>query len=526
MKAPPRLSLFRIPACLPFQFVFICTLLNCVPVFSQDTLTAPPLGSNQAVDIQQDPSLRRLRLRSLITGLEKRWQEHSLQLKGLDSITLEQAIQTGLSNNPILSKAYAGIQSAEWQTIAVRREWFPSFAFSNPTNPPWSLAVESSSGNQSNLNQPVSFSRTERFYTSPRLRMQWSFLDPTRTPRLKSTLALAKSQQLLFDVSARNLVLDIQEAYFNLQEASELREDYTRIYELTRYQLDRARQLRRSGLGTRGDIDQLRSQLLEQLTQLIQIYQQQLIAANQLAYVLSLPHGTLVLPSERLTPMAPWQLSLPATIQRANSLREEILSYLAQAESASWLSRSRLARYLPLAALFGQSQYNSNNLSTFTQPSSTSLTTTVSSYVQNALGLNFSWLLFDGGISAADSSSLTAQSVASLASAQDEGFMVTLQVQNSYAVFDTSQIVISTAFEQLRAARATVDYTSASYNGSSIDATTFIQNIQNYLKAAKSYKAAVNRYNVSVASLYRYSALWPGLSYSGIERRIPRLKRQ
>jgi hypothetical protein len=95
-----------------------------------------------------------------------------------------------------------------------------------------------------------------------------------------------------------------------------------------------------------------------------------------------------------------------------------------------------------------------------------------------------------------------------------------------YAVFDTSQIVISTAFEQLRAARATVDYTSANYNGSSIDATTFIQNIQNYWKAAKSYKAAVNRYNVSVASLYRYSALWPGLSYSGIERRIPRLKRQ
>jgi len=463
----------------------------------------------------------------MIELLEARWKRACETLEVRKPVSLDEAIKTGLLNNPILSKAYAELQSSQWQVIAVRREWFPFLYSDNPSNAPWALTTETTSGNQSDSKTPLSTTQTTRFYTSPRVRLQWSFLDPTRTPRLKSNLALSQSQQLLFDISARDLVLDIQTAYFALQEARELREDYSRIYELTRSQLQRARSLRRVGVGSKGDLDQLRSQLLQQLTQLIQIFEQELIAANQLAYTLSLEPGTLLTPSERLRPLPEWGSPLQPTIQEALALREEIRSSLARADSSAWLSRARLNRYLPLASILGQSQVTTSALGSNTMAyGSSSWNQQNSNYLSNAVGLNFYWLLFDGGIAAADSANQGYASESNRAQADVWKYMVTLQVQNSHAAYIANRMVIDTSLEQLRSARQTADYTSRNYNGTTIDATTYIQNIQNYLSAARSYKASVKGYNIAVSSLYRYSARWPMSSLANLNQRLPVLRRQ
>ena len=467
----------------------------------------------------------KLPVRSMIDTLEERWQRACDQLAKRELISLDQAIRTGLLNNPILSKTYADIEAAQWRAIAVRREWYPALSANNAANPPWSLSTRSSTGNQTVGSKPSSYTSTEKFDTGPRLRLDWSFLDPTRTPRLKSDLSLVNAQQLLFDVSARNLILDIQEAYYRLQEARELREDYTRIYALTRTQIAKAQRLRRAGSGTKGDIDQLRSQLLQQLTQLTQIYEQELIAANQLAYTLSLPPGQLLLPSERLTPVPAWSSPLQPTIDEALALREEIQANLANANSFGWLSRSRLSLYLPALRLLAQSQMNTSSSSSLTTGSETSWSETNSAQLDNAVGLSLNWLMFDGGRVAADASQLSQQALASRSQADVTRLLVTLQVQNSYATFTSNQMVIDIAREQLVTSRATVEYTARYYDGSTIDATTYIQNIQNYLNAARSYKASVKDFNIAVAGLYRYSARWPANTQVELKERVQAAKK-
>jgi outer membrane protein TolC len=325
---------------------------------------------------------------------------------------------------------------------------------------------------------------------------------------------------LLFDVSARNLILDIQEAYYRLQEARELREDYTRIYQLTRTQITTAQRLRRAGSGTKGDIDQLRAQLLQQLTQLTQIYEQELIAANQLAYTLSLSPGKLLLPSERLLPVQPWGTPLQPTIDEALALREEIKANLASADSFGWLSRASLSLYLPAVGLLAQSQMTTDSSSSLNTGPQTSWNQNNSAQLANALGLGFNWLMFDGGRRSADASVLNQQALASRSQADVTRLLVTLQVQNSYATFSSNEMVIDMSREQLVIARATVEYTARYYNGSTIDATTFIQNIQNYLNAARSYKASVKDYNIAVAGLYRYSARWPANTQAELQDRV------
>jgi len=481
----------------------------------------------EAAPVQAAPSPRGLDQRDIIRLLEERWRRAYDSIEERKSVSLDNAIKTGLLNNPVLAKAYAELQSTQWQVIAVRREWFPSLSGSNPANLPWALSAETLSGNTSDTRSPLSTTQQTGFNTSPRVRLQWSFLDPSRTPRLKSNLALSQSQQLLFDVSARDLVLDIQMAYFSLQEARELRELYTLIYVLTQQQTEKVKRLKQAGVATKGDLDQLRSQLLQQLTQLIHIFEQEMIAANQLAYTLSLEPGALLVPSERLYPVPEWTIPLQATIDEALALREEIRSSLARADSSAWMSRARLNRYLPSASILGQSQVTTRANGTGTLRSGDYSWNELSSgFLSNAVGLGFYWLMFDGGIAAADSSNAAYAAASNRAQADTWRYLVTLQVENSHATYIANRMVIDTSLAQLKSARQTVDFTIRNYDGSTIDATTFIQNIQNYLNAARTYKASVKAYNIAIMSLYRYSAQWPMASRANLNERLPALKRQ
>ena len=466
--------------------------------------------------------------RELIQLLEERWQEASDQLtRRAQSVTLRQAVQIGLLNNPALAKTYAELEGATWQARAIRREWWPSLTGNNPD--PVAVGWRNDQATVSRTDEATGVTRTtstdQRMLASaPRARLNWTFLDPTRTPRLKASLATQRARALAFDISARNLVLDIQSAYYKLQEIRDIREDYDRIYALTRQQIGQAKKLRKGGLDTQGDIDQLRAQLLQQLVQLIQIHEQEVIAANQLAYTLSLRPGELLLASERLEPQGSWANGLQPTIEEALALREEIKAGLANAESQNWLAKSLLSRYLPTVALVGQSQWITQSGSQTSRGETAGSTKNSLNDGRNDVGLSFNWLFFDGGVNQAQSKALQEQGNATLAATNDERLAITLQVQNSYASYDGSRMVIDAAREQLRETRKSVDYAARTYNGTTIAATTFIQNIQLYLNASQAYKGSVRKYNVAIASLYRYSAQWPEESSQDLEERKKRLR--
>ena len=59
-------------------------------------------------------------------------------------------------------------------------------------------------------------------YLLPEVQLQWTFFDPGRTPRTKASLASLQASRLLFDISARNLILNIQQSYAELQKQRDL----------------------------------------------------------------------------------------------------------------------------------------------------------------------------------------------------------------------------------------------------------------------------------------------------------------
>ena len=457
-------------------------------------------------------------LRARLQSLEARWEALRSQYDRRPQVSLLKALEVGLSTNPVLAQSFAEIGAAEWTTSAVRREWFPALYFTQPNNAPWAAAVATQAGNQSTSTTPSSYQNLQQFYTSPRLTMRWTFLDPTRVPRLGADLSSLQSKRLLFDVSVRNLILDIQESYYNLQEARELRGLYTHLFELTHSQLRRAQQLRAKGVNNQGDVSQLRAQLLAQLIQIIQLFQQEITAANHLASNMSLPPGLLNSPADQLAPVPAWSTPLQSTIDGALQMREEIRINLAQSQNYSWKSLALMKRYLPQMALMGQSQMATNEQLELSSGSQRGFSTSRSANLRNSLGLTFNWLMYDGGIDTANALAMRQQAAASQAAAASSRLSVTMEVQDNYASFLTNQIIIDTARDQVYAAREALADATRAYNGTTINATTYIQIMQNYVSAVRSYKASVKNFNIAVDALYRNSAQIPPMAIKAMEQ--------
>ena len=168
------------------------------------------------------------------------------------------------------------------------------------------------------------------------LTIGWTFFDPSRGSSINAASENLKRQQLLFDVSARNLVLEIQQVYYSLQEQRLLIEAYADILKATTRQVQTTEAQFNNGLINIADVEQIRTQQFATLSTLINAYRQFIDASSRLAQVIAMPPGALVTPSDGLQALGDWPEALQPTIEQALNLREEIKASLAEAASARW----------------------------------------------------------------------------------------------------------------------------------------------------------------------------------------------
>ncbi|MFN9645368.1 MAG: TolC family protein [Cyanobacteriota bacterium] len=392
-------------------------------------------------------------------------------------ITLAESMALALERNPILAKAHAGIEATRWSGVAIRREWSPSLKADN--NDPGLVGV------QQNRDNTLSVS-------SPELTLEWTFFDPSRTPRARANQANLDADRFLFDVGARSLMLNVQESYVDLQSLLLLEVEYRQLSAMVDHWLALARARR----GASPDVDQLVSQQLALLILRVDTHELVIVAASKLARALSLPPGDLVLPAEPLAQRGQWTLSRQETIEQALRLREEIQRSLATARSYAWTAVATRKGYLPTLSVEGTG-------STQTSSNSSDLNS------EAMVGMNVRWTFFDGGILAAKATSQRRQQDQALQQAALDRLAVTEEVETSFAAYINSQIVADTAIAQMKSARASFLSATTSFQAGTSDATTLLQVLANARGAVEAYSHALRKHNRSVAELERYSARWP-----------------
>ena len=483
-------------SCLSWGMLSLSQVANAVPAQDLSSSSRSRSWFSSVVD-RDDPTSQRLlgELEHLSSQFEKR----------ASSLSLNQVLDQGLINNPSLASAFFDIQGSEWSLIASRRSWYPAFQLTGTTanykGQPNVLIGKAYTASTTNTSTSSVTQYSQPEAVAPVLVLNWSFFDPTRTPAINQVLSGLMAQRFLFDIAARNLILNLQTAYTDVQAESELIRRYRWLFDLTHEQVLAAESMARQGKLSRTALDQLHTEQRLQLTRLIDRYQLLFTASNALAALVAVPPGQLVLAASPFTLEGPWPQDLDTSLQQALAMREEIKQKLSLAERDRWAAIRTINSYLPVFGLTGGATYDD--------------TQTLSSSVQASkanFGLSFQWSFFDGGVKAADATNLRAQSASQRSAADSQRLLVAKQVMDAYNVYVTSKLALQNTGSDFALSRQTVRDAVRAFRANG-DVTTLVQVFNLYVSAADRDVGSTRQFNTSIYGLYRYSALWPeGLS--------------
>jgi outer membrane protein TolC len=482
-------------------------------------LGGPPSGqaAEAVAQLQVDPAHLVQELSSLEAQIEQR----------ATPVSLEQAVAQGIRANPQLQQAFAAIQQYEWQLIAAQRQWYPTLQLTNGT-PFAGVQWQSFSQNYSftSPTAPPNFSNNSQLFVfQPGVSINWNMIDPTRQPNINAAVESLRQQKLLFDVSARNLILDLQQSYYAIQASRQLIDSFRRIYAINQQQLTMLEAQRSIGLTTVLDVEATRSQLFAQLNQLVGYIRSYIDQAASLAAAMALPEDQLAIPSEPATLRGAWEPSLEQTIQQARRQREEILASLAAAESARWNGVAAIRSYLPVFGLVANGSLITNQGPERTQNGgfNTNVDTTLTNGTA-AIGIGFNWMLFDGGIQAANAQAAKAQALQQKAQSASTDLQVIQQVRSSFGRLATARVAYISAQQAYRSAELGQEAARARFAVGVGDITSVVQTIQQLSEATEQLAAATLSYNTALARLYRYSATWPDQTHPEVHQRLQQLR--
>jgi len=471
--------------------------------------------NNPQIDTFSETSNQLAEIRS---DFQKRSQEFSL----------EDATYYAISNNSAIQAAYKGVQSEQWSAISDKRLWWPTVSGAGPMGDITRIPTLPLVGQRYSSMRGGSFStsttpsQTTQSFTvldslTPGIQARWTFFNLSRGAKINSSTESAKAEELLFNLSARDLVLDIHRDYYKLYSIKQYLNDLEQDYSINLAQLveSESKHENNPSLKNLNAVQQNKSTLYSQLEELIQQHVYLIEAATKLSSNMGLPLGTLARPANNfeLRPLGSWPLELTPTIEHALNHREEIKIAKTRAKSTSYLATSLKYSYAPQLSLYGYAGYTSQ--SGINGTSDTNKYNGSYLYGPEAnIGLKINWH-FDGTVAAAKAKSLEYQSKKFLAKAQSHRDNIEAQAATAFAKYTTAKMTLDTSSAALSNALNARNTNMQLYKQDQISASSYSTAATAVATASGRYNKAIFNYNNSISELYRYTAIWPsGISNS------------
>ena len=483
--------------------------LDCKKSWSKDFLTEID-GFSESVKAKSHGYKILSRLTQLRSVLEAKSKVRSLQ----------ECLTIGLRQNMQLAAGYSSIQQQQYTKLALQRRNLPTLSLSAEplflgqihdydSTTTYGVVMPNQRGKYTVLDEKVIDSNSTRGHIRfvPQLTLTWSFFQPALWANIQSQSAFVVREQLAFDITARNAVLQIQESYYQLQSSKALVDAYEEIFQLNSEQVELVSSKYKAGLVDVGVLEQAKTQFYAQASDLIGYYEQYLQDAAELAFALNEPDELIITPDGKMKQTSAWKESLEDTVKQALDLREEIKQYLESENAYAWKARSAIRKYLPMFSfeLYFSGDYSRGTQKNYPAPKLDQKLTSETTSV----GLNLSWSFFDGGVAAAEASSYKAEARQAKYEAEYTSMQVREQVRKSYAKYKLSGLNLINSEANLKAAKNAYVVQVARFRVGLSDMTSIVQSIQLLGDAIQTRVDALLAYNESVAELYRYSAQWP-----------------
>ena len=461
-----------------------------------------------------------------ISSIEQNVESSKSLIKDAPKISLVDAANQALINNPLLKTYESLVMAKAWELEASKRRWFPSFSaltsqgapllgeLFNTTTAEYPNSTGSSDFATSTYNSSY-YQYSSYLNGSIAADLKWEFYEPTRQPLIQSAKNKFQASQLQAIIKARDILLAVQLAYNSAIETERLIDIYEELCEINKQEYVILRAQLRSGLIDVGSVSQQASMWLNQVSTLNNLYKANIDFASELASAIGLDPGSVILPQKEDTlnqeiEVDSWVQSLDESLQLALLKREEIQAEKKDAAASEWEAIRLKNKYLPVVSLGGtvtyarlkgyyQASVGSDPSPYYSTQSSTNAT----------IGLGLEWKLFDGGVNYAKSKAAKAVSQSHEEMAHAYKLSIGDEVRKSYSARKIAGLTIPANELALQKAKESLEVARQRFETGIGNITTIVQ--ANALVGEAAHQLINNslKYKNADAQLYRYTATWP-----------------
>ncbi|MEB3201001.1 MAG: TolC family protein [Synechococcaceae cyanobacterium] len=426
-----------------------------------------------------------------------------VRIRELRPLGLKEAETIAEVNNPSLKAAASQVEQAQSRLLAQIALWYPQISLNANSLPTYTGGQQFSSG-ITGTGQQVGNTGSSIWRMSPVLQASWSLIDPSRTPRIAAARDDFEVKKNGYLIALRDLRLQTAKAYFDLQQADELVQVGQESVRASLVSLRDARARFQAGVATKLEVLEAETQLARNQQQATEALAKQAVARRTIAQLLALPQDVTPTAKEPARVLGTWKPTLQESIVAAYAFREELDQILLNISIANNSANESLAQIQPVLRIVNTLSYNRSqgyNFIAIPNPAEYGWA------IDNTVGLNLSWNLFDGGRSKAlyrEKKQLAQENRFRFAERRD---IIRLEVEQSYYLLEQANRNITTTARQVLSASEALRLARLRFQAGVTTQREVVDNQRDLTQAQVFYTQAISDYNKSLAELSRRTGL-------------------
>ena len=419
-------------------------------------------------------------------------------IKTYQRIKLEQLENILLINNPTIKIYLEKIDQAKSLLRKSLSLWYPTLNLTANGIPQY---LESNNYNKSDS---IADTSSKQWSSSLSAQIQWDLINPARIPEIAAAKDGLEQAKYSYSIVMKDLKLEAKKRYFNLQKANEEIEVAKKSIESSTLSLKDAEIRFESGVGTKLEILEAKTQLARDKQFLNTKIGDQKIGQRVLAEILNLPENVTPLIDSQTRLIGVWDATLEESIIAAYSMSEELKNILLDISISNNDANSALAAGKPKLSITNTftSTFNKGEINKISPN-----TNNESSTFSNTIGLNASWYIFDGGNSKSLYKFNKSKSEEAKLNFAKERAQIRKEVEEVFFKLESAKLNIEASYSEILSARESLRLADLRYKSGISTQREIVNNQRDLTDSKVRYIVAVTNYNTLLTDLSRETGL-------------------
>ena len=415
-----------------------------------------------------------------------------VEIQRVEEITLEEAIDLSIRNNGDLREDRVLLERRQEELREALADWLPDLQLTSAVNRTDSANTEIANLRSADAFTGAILGDTVQVTFNASLQLTYDiYTGGRRGAQIRAARRQIRLQELAIEQQFEQTVLDVTDAYYNLQEADEQVRISQAAVRNARQSLRDTQARERAGLGTRFDVLRSEVQLANDLQSLTQTESVQKLRRRELAQLLSVPQSVNLKAADEVAIAGVWTLSLEESIVLAFKNRAELEQELVQQDILRNQRKIALSVIRPQLQLVASYDFLDILDDEFGSGDGT------------AIGAQLQWNLFDGGAASAAARQQDKDIEISRIRFASTRNLIRLQVEQSFFDLQANLKNIQTAETAVEQARESLRLARLRFGAGVGTQTDVIQSETDLTEAEGNRLQAIVGYNRALANLQR-----------------------